>query len=449
MTARPPASAPPPGGATPGDTAGAPPLASDPSVDGGETSPGADGEGPSSAFAYGAYRRYWVGTFAAVFGERFRFIAGGWLVLELTGSPFWLGVVALAQAVPTILLSVPAGALADRVESRRIVAATHGVIAVSHLAIALLTIVGLVELWMVIVWAMTVGTLAAGSTTAQNVLLPRLVERPAMASAVAYSSAIWQTTRVIGPAVAGLSVAAIGSGPSLMAAAVGYALAAVTIGTLSLRPRPTDLDEQSGGMWEGARYIARHRIFLAVTGLSFFTSMFGASYMILLPVFAFDVLGEGARGFGMLEAAAGLGALAGTLAVVRMGVGRYTGHAMLGGAFLFGLFIAAFAMTRSLPLAMALLLGAGLTQSLYLNLAMTTVQLLVPDELRGRVMGVWSMTWFLIMVGGFLSGTAATLLGTPTTIAIGALSVSAFSVAVFALVPELRQQRFAMPEARR
>jgi hypothetical protein len=80
---------------------------------------------------------------------------------------------------------------------------------------------------------------------------------------------------------------------------------------------------------------------------------------------------------------------------------------------------------------------------------MTTVQLLVPDELRGRVMGVWSMTWFLIMVGGFLSGTAATLLGTPTTIAIGALAVSAFSVATFVLVPELRQQRFAMPEARR
>lgn len=444
MTARPPASAPPPD---------EPAVASGGSIEGAAAQTGAGGaeppldtDGPTSAFAYDAYRRYWIGTFAAVFGERFRFIAGGWLVVELTGSPFWLGVVALAQAVPTILLSVPAGALADRFESRRIIAIAHAVIAASHLAIALLTIAGLVELWMVIVWAMVVGSLAAGSTTAQNVLLPRLVERPAMGSAVAYSSAIWQTTRVMGPAVAGLSVAAIGSGPSLLAAAIGYALAAVTIGTLSLRPRLAELEEQHGGMWEGARYIARHRLFLAVTGLSFFTSMFGTSYMILLPVFADDVLDVGARGFGLMEGAAGLGALAGTIVVVRMGVGRYAGLAMLGGAFLFGLLIAGFAVTRSLPLAMALLLGAGLMQSLYLNLAMTVVQLLVPDELRGRVMGVWSMTWFLIMVGGFLSGTAATLMGTPMAIALGALAVSAFSVAVFALVPELRQRRVAALE---
>ncbi len=401
--------------------------------------PPEDADAAESAFAYGAYRQYWIGTFAAVFGERFRFIAGGWLVVELTGSPFWLGVVALAQAVPTILLSVPAGALADRIESRRILAVAYAIIGASHLVIALLTIAGLAELWMVILWAMTVGSLAAGSTTAQNVLLPRLVARPAMASAVAYSSAIWQTTRVMGPAVAGLSVAAIGSGPSLLAAALGYALAALTIGTLRLRPRPAQLEEERGGMWEGARYIARHRLFLAVTGISFFSSMFGTSYMILLPVFADDVLGVGARGFGALEAAAGLGALAGTIVVVKLGAGRHTGPAMLGGAFLFGLLIAAFSMTRSLPLAMALLVGAGLMQSLYLNLAMTTIQLLVPDELRGRVMGVWSVTWFLIMVGGFLSGTAATLMGTPTAIALGALAVSTFSVALLVLVPELRR----------
>ena len=404
-----------------------------------EPEPPAGGEASASAFSYRAYRRYWVGTFAAVFGERFRFIAGLWLVFELTDSPFWLGVVALAQAVPTVLLSVPAGALADRMESRLILAVTYVVIGLSHLAIALLTIAGLVELWMVIVWAMTVGALASGSTTAQNVLLPRLVDRRAMASAVAYSSAIWQTTRVIGPAVAGVSVAFIGSGPSLLAAALGYALASLTIATLSLRPRPGGPSLLRGGMWEGARYIARHRIFLAVTGLSFFTSVFGTSYMILLPIFAEDVLGVGARGFGALEAAAGLGALAGTAVVVRLGAGRHTGRAIIAGAFSFGLLVAAFSATHSLLPGMALLFAAGLMQSVYLNLAMTVIQLLVPDELRGRVMGVWSVTWFLIMVGGFVSGSAATLLGTPTAIALGALAVSLFAAAVFIFAPELRR----------
>ncbi len=319
-----------------------------------EPEPPAGGEASASAFSYRAYRRYWVGTFAAVFGERFRFIAGLWLVFELTDSPFWLGVVALAQAVPTVLLSVPAGALADRMESRLILAVTYAVIGLSHLAIALLTIAGLVELWMVIVWAMTVGALASGSTTAQNVLLPRLVDRRAMASAVAYSSAIWQTTRVVGPAVAGVSVALVGSGPSLLAAALGYALASLTIATLSLRPRPGGPSLLRGGMWEGARYIARHRVFLAVTGLSFFTSVFGTSYMILLPIFAEDVLGVGARGFGALEAAAGLGALAGTVVVVRLGAGRHTGRAIIAGAFSFGLLVAAFSATHSLLPGMAL-----------------------------------------------------------------------------------------------
>ena len=407
-----------------------PPLASPPRGTAGAS---------ASAFSYGAYRRYWVGTFAAVFGERFRFIAGLWLVVEITGSPFWLGVVALAQAVPTVLLSVPAGALADRIESRAILAVTYAAIGLCHLAIALLTTAGLVELWMVIVWAMTVGALASGSATAQNVLLPRLVDLRAMASAVAYSSAIWQTTRVIGPAVAGVSVSIVGSGPSLLAAALGYALAALTIATLSLRARPPAAGLAHGGMWEGARYIARNRLFLAVTGLSFFTSVFGTSYMILLPVFAEDVLGVGARGFGALEAAAGLGALAGTGVVVRLGAGRHTGRAILGGAFSFGILVAAFSMTRSLAPGMALLFFAGLMQSVYLNFAMTALQLLVPDELRGRVMGVWNVTWFLIMVGGFVAGSAATLLGTPTAIALGALAVSAFASAVFFVVPELRR----------
>ncbi len=406
------------------------------------------GEPPASAFSYDAYRRFWVGTFAAVFGERIRFIAGLWLVVEITDSPFWLGVVALVQAVPTVLLSVPAGALADRIESRAILGVTYAAIGVSHLTIALLTTAGVVELWMVIVWSMTVGSLASGSAAAQNVLIPRLVERRAMASAVAYSSAIWQTTRVVGPAVAGVSVALIGSGPSLLAAALGYALAAVTIATLSLRPRPPGLALIRGGMWEGARYIARNRLFLAITGLSFFTSIFGTSYMILLPVFAEDVLGVGARGFGALEAAAGLGALAGTGVVVRLGAGRHTGRAIIGGAFSFGILVAAFSMTRSLAPGMGLLCLAGLVQSLYLNLAMTALQLMVPDELRGRVMAVWTVTFFLIMVGGFVAGSAATLLGTPTAIALGSLAVSAFALAVYLFVPELRRlspQELAAP----
>lgn len=394
-------------------------------------------EPATGAFSYPNYRRFWFGTLAAVFGERFRFIGSGWLVFELTESPFWLGIVGLTSAIPAILLTVPAGALADRMDNRRLLAVAHALVALSHLAVAGLTVSGLIELWMVLVWAFVVGALTAGSAPAQNAMLPRLINRSAMASAVALNSAIWQGTRVIGPAAAGVLIAVIGTGQSFFVTAVGYTISAATVAGLRLAPIELRAND-GGGMLAGLRYVVRHRVFLAVIGLSFFTSLFGSSYLVLLPVFAEDVLDVGVRGFGFMEAAAGLGAVSGTIAMVRLGVGGRIGIVMLAAAGAFGLFIAAFTVSRSLPLSMALLFVAGFCAAIYLNVAMTTLQLLVPDALRGRVMGVWSMTWFMVTVGGFISGSGAELLGAPTMIAIGALAVSAFALAVLLTVPELR-----------
>ena len=139
-----------------------------------------------------------------------------------------------------------------------------------------------------------------------------------------------------------------------------------------------------------------------------------------------------------MESAAGIGALLGTLSIVRIGTGRHTGTVMVVSAALFGLWIAAFAMSRSLPLSMALLFASGFSSSIYLNLGMTTLQLLVPDSLRGRVLGVWSLTWFLSQLGGFIAASAAELFGTPLAVALGALSVAVFAIVVFIAYPQVR-----------
>lgn len=398
-------------------------------------------DGPRwGAFSYPAYRRYWLSLVARVFGLQFRIIGVGWLVaVELDRSPLWLGIVGLSLALPTIVGSVPAGIVADRFDHQRIMCWSLSATAVLSLLLAVLILAGTVEIWMVIVWGVAVGSLAALVNPAQAAMLPRLIEMEAMTSAVALSSSVWNSMRIVGPAAAGVLIALIGTGQAFLVTAAGFALSAVLIATLRLEPLPRDAPRQHGsGMWEGMRYIAGHRLFLATVGLSFITSLFGASYQVLLPVFADDILDVGADGFGMLEAAAGVGGLLGTLAIVRVGHGPRSGLVMLAAAGVFGLLIAAFAGSRSLPVAVGLLFAASFAASMYLNIGMTTIQILVPDELRGRVMGVWSMTWFLVYVGGLPASVAAEWIGTPLTVALGGLIVGGTALALFAASAELR-----------
>jgi predicted MFS family arabinose efflux permease len=260
-----------------------------------------------------------------------------------------------------------------------------------------------------------------------------------MSSAVALTSSVWNTMRIIGPAAAGVLIAAIGIGEAFFVTAVGFALSAFLIATLRLDPLERRTDAEGGGMLEGLRYIRRHRVFLAITGLSFFTSVFGMSYNTLLPIFADDILDVGSEGFGFMETAVGCGGFLGTLAMIKIGAGRYAGPTMIGCAALFGLFIAGFAASRDLFLSMALLFCAGFSASMYLNIGMTVLQILVPNELRGRVMGVWSMTWFLSAVGGLPASALAEWIGPPLTVALGASAVSAFAIAVFIFAGELRR----------
>ena len=392
------------------------------------------------AFSYPAYRRYWFASVCRVFGMTFRFIGAGWLVaVELDQSPLWLGLVALASAIPTIFLSIPAGAIADRVDSRRILLISQSLGFLAHFTIAVLVVTDIVELWMVFIWAIAAGTCTAFDAPALQALLPRLIEMRVMTSAVALNSSVWNGMRIIGPAIAGVMIAVLGStGPAFFCTAGGFGFSVLLLASLKPEPVGTRSAAKPGEMWEGFRFILARPLFFATIGLSFFTSVFGASYIVLLPIFANETLDVGPEGFGLMEAASGVGALGATLVILRMGVGTRAGPTMLGAAALFGIIIAGFSITETLPTAIVLLFLAGIAEEIYLVVGMTTIQLLVPDKLRGRVMGIWSMTWFLAAVGGFVAGAAAELLGVRLTIAAGALSVTGFVAFLILSVPELR-----------
>jgi MFS family permease len=397
------------------------------------------------ALSYPAYRRYWIATIARVFGIQFRFIGSLWLVTQLSSSPIWLGVVSVASAVPTIVLSVPAGVMADRMDNRRLLVWSQALTAACTFAMAMAVVAGAANVWLVVIWAAVVGSLMAIANPAQNAILPRLIEMKVIASAVAYTNGVWNVMRIIGPAAAGMLIVVIGTGQAFFVTAAGFGISAALIQTLRLAPVVTRTRQEAGGMLEGLRYIFERKVFFATIGLSFFTSLFGTSYVVLLPTFATSVLNTGARGFGFMEAAAGLGALLGTVLFVRMGRTLPHGPVMLVAATAFGLLIAGFAASRSIPLSLVLLFGGGFASSVYLNIGMTALQILVPDQLRGRVMGVWSMTYFLGSVGGLPAGIAAQYLGAPMAVALGALSVSVFAVALMVTVPSLRRLTAEVP----
>jgi MFS family permease len=391
------------------------------------------------ALAYPSFRDYWIANLVRIFGIQFRFIGGLWLVHELTHSSAWLGVLSIATAIPTIVLSVPAGALADRVDNRRLLVWSGALTSLITLALAVAVVFDLANVWIVIVWAVAMGTLMALANPAQSAIMPRLIDMRSIASAVAYTSGAWSGMRIVGPFLVGLLIVIIGTEQAFFVTAAAFAISALMLQRLQLAPAPTHAASgHGGGMFEGVRYIFATRIFLATIGLSFFTSVFGSSYIVLLPTFADDVLHVGPRGFGLMETAAGSGALLGTFAIARIRSHAHYGPTMLVGAALFGLLIAGFAASRSMPLSMALLFAAGAASAVYLNVGMTTLQVLVPDELRGRVMGVWSMTFFLGSVGGLPAGLVAAWLGAPASVALGALSVSAFALLLLATVPTLR-----------
>ena len=397
-----------------------------------------------SALSYPNYRRYWVSAVMRVFGFQFQFIGLGWLVaVELDQTPFWLGVVWLASGVPTILLSLPGGSLADRSDPYRLMIGSQFLMVIGHTALAVLILTGLIEMWMVIGWAVANGVLWAVAAPAMNTLLPRLIEPPAMASAVALISGIWSALRIVGPASAGVLIALVGTGHAFSVCAAVNGLAFFVM--LMIRVAPRDATERQagddGGMRAGLRFVFGRPVFFATIGLSFFTSVFGSSYVILLPIFANELLEVGSEGFGFMEAVAGIGSLAGTWWVIHYGLGRRPGVLMLASAAVFGVLIAGFAATDHLAPASVLLLVSGFAAEVYLIIGMTVVQLLVPDGLRGRVMGIWSMTYFLTPIGGFIAGFAAEFIGVRVTIAAGALSVTAFAIAVYLASAELRRLR--------
>jgi MFS family permease len=392
---------------------------------------------------YPDYRAFWLGMLASVSGFQMLQFGQLWLMYQITGSPLSLGYVGLANAVPGILLNLYGGVFADRLDKRRLIIITQAVTASLIFLLATLTFLGLVRQWHLLTIAFLVSGVEAFNQPARQALYPHLIERKALVSAVALNSSIWQGTRIVAPALAGGIIALMGTAASFYLAGLGYVIMMAIIYRLKV-PRIEQGTSGSAvrGILEGLGFIRKNSIFSFLMGMTFFNSFFGMSYVIMMPVFAVDILQVGAQGQGLLLSISGLGALLTTLWLSSRSIMRHKGLLMIGGAVMFGLLIAAFGITSrfigSFPLALAIVFLAGIFNSTYMINVQSSLQTLVPDRLRGRVMGFYGMTWSIMPLGGLQAGALASAITAPLAIAVGGLAVAAFAIGPALANPKVR-----------
>ena len=399
-----------------------------------------------SALRHRNYRLYWFGQLFSVLAQNMEHVAQGWLVLELTNSPLALGVTGLAHAIPTITLTLVGGAIADRADRRRIMIASQMGTALMFLIIAVLVFTGLAALWHVMLLAFISGSIRAFDRPSRMALLPQMVPREDIPNAVAIGGTIWQLCRLVGPAAAGILIYLFGVGPTFVACCLA-SLTAVGL-WLAIRTVQPALAAAGGGllknMMEGVNFIRKNELYYTLMGMTFFNSVFGMSYLILMPVFARDILQVGSQGFGFLQTAGGAGALIGTLLVAVFSDTRRLPLHAARGATLFGALLLLFAFSRLYPLSLALAFVLGMVSQFYITAINTVLQLNLPEQLRGRVMGVHGLTWDLMPVGGMIAGTIAEFAGAPTAVAVGAVFVAGLGLWVIPIAP-----RFSSAEQRR
>ena len=403
-----------------------------------------------SALRFRDFRLYWFGHLASVSGHQMFLVVQGWLVYELTGSPLWLGVVGIAEAVPSIGLTLFGGVAADKVDQRRLLVLMQWANAAALLVLGTLTSTEVIRAWHIVAFAFVWGTIGAFDQPARQALFPHLVDRQNMMSAVGMNSTVHPGTRIAGPAVAGVIIAQVAklTGMPFMGAAVVLYLAAVwyaVFGIFLLTIRVPRVPRAQGrnilhDVVEGLRVIWRDKVILFLIGMVFFTSYFGGAYIILLPIFAKDILGGGASLLGFLFAAGGVGSLSGAIIGASLGNYRRRGWVLFFGAALQGVALVAFSLSHWAGVSLVVLPLVGVGFSLFNVTAQTTIQLMVPDEFRGRVMGVWGMTHTVVMPTGRMQagavanfsetsmvGLLGRIAGAPFAVALGGLLVVAFA----------------------
>jgi MFS family permease len=390
---------------------------------------------PLAALRHRNFRIYWLGQAVSLVGTWIQNVAMAWLVLELTNSPLLLGLMGVALFAPILLFSLPGGVLADRVSRRRLIIATQSGMMLGAFILGFLTFTGLVEYWQVLSLAFLMGTASAIDIPARQSFLIELTGREDLMNAIALHSSVFNAARFIGPAVGGLLIAGFSlpvcffiNGVSFMAVLAGLLIIRVEDRAFNGR----DVQKVWTEVGEGLNYIRTTPALLYPIILMALLSLLTFNLNVLVPVYARDVLHQGADGFGFLMGAHGLGALLGAFYLAYVSHRGPQMRMLFAGALGLCLAQLALAFVHLYWLAWPLLLCGGLSMMIFVGLVNATVQLAVPDHLRGRVMSVYVLVFLGMMpLGSLAAGMVAQFWGAPVAFSLSA-ALGLFSLALLA-----------------
>lgn len=367
------------------------------------------------------FRVFFSGYLVSLTGIWIQRVAQAWFVLELTDSAFWVGVAEALGSLPVLLFSLYAGVLADRLSRYRMVLVTQAAAMVLALLLAALVLAGVATLGHVLAIAALLGIVNAFDIPARQAFLGELVGREALVNAIALNSSAFNASRVVGPAIGGFLIGAAGVGVCF--AVNGLSYLAVLGALLVMRPsmgRAVWTRGARGGMRDGITYVMRRpelrRILVNIAVLS----VFGLPAFVLLPVIARQELGGGAQLYGWLMSSVGVGAVTGALALAAFSTRVPKGRALSVASAVFGGCIALLGLANHVPAALLLLAVAGFAMIVTSALTNSLLQLLAPDELRGRMIAVYTIAFIgLAPLGALQAGTLAELAGVPVTLGLG------------------------------
>ena len=390
------------------------------------------------------YRLFWVGQTVSLVGTWMQSMAQGWLALELSDSASFVGLVACAGSLPILLLSLHAGVLVDRVDKLRLVAVAQLVLLVEAAVLAWFVWTGRVTPGWLLALAFVNGLATAFEIPGRQALMVDLAGRAHLHQAIALNSSGYNLARIVGPAIGGAVIRAVGlagcfavNAASYLAVLLGLALIRLPAGARGAAAPTTG--SAAHGVREGVRYVWRRPTVRALMLMIAVQSVLGTPYLTLMPVFARDVLGAAAGGYGSLLTCVGVGGLAGALALAALSRRIARGRLLLASELAFAGLLVAFSLTRSLHAAQGVLLATGFAMIVAGALSNSVLQGLVPDALRGRVLALYSLVvvGLPLTLGALFAGRLASAAGVPAVVGVGGVAVLLFTAAMFRRHPEL------------
>lgn len=387
-----------------------------------------------SALSHRDFRLFLIGQTISLSGTWMQSVAQGWLVYSLTKSPLYLGIVAAAGALPIMILTLVGGIIADRFPKKKLLMLTQALSILPALALGILTSLGITTVWHIAAVAFFLGAINAIDIPVRQSFLIEMVGLSDIVNAVALNSAVFNGSRIIGPVIAGISITYFGMPACFFINALSFIAVILALAMMQAEGRKTVASEGVlKSFMKGIGFIRSRREILHIIALIAVFSLVGIPYINLIPVFAGEVFHAGPRGLGFLVGASGLGALTAALGIAFSGTIRNKARFMSVAALCFSVSLICFALTGVFWVALLIIAAGSWGMVSYLAAANSYIQVTVPDELRGRVMSVYSFVFLgVVPIGNTLMGTMADLIGTGRTVLAGGV-VCLLSSAFFSL----------------